>query len=145
MGDLEKRGAKRIPYHSEVECSTTGNTPLDPKISDLSATGAFMKVTPATDLKLVAAASPVAKIVEIHEMAMDGGVMKMRELAKGLEIKPGETVELKPGSYHVMMMNVSKPFTKGDRVKASLTFERAGKVDIEFAVEAVGGAPEHKH
>ena len=88
-------------------------------------------------------------------MSMEGGVMKMRELPKGVEIAPGATVELKPGSYHVMMMNLSKPFTKGDKIKGSLTFEKAGKVDVEFAVEAVGGAPqghgagaakgEHKH
>ena len=72
--------------------------------------------------------------------------MKMRELTNGLEIPPGATVELKPGSYHVMMMNLSRQLTKGERVKASLTFEKAGKIDIEFAVEAVGGAArEHKH
>jgi copper(I)-binding protein len=84
-------------------------------------------------------------------MSMDGGVMRMRELKNGLEIAPGATLELKPGSYHIMMMNLSRPLTKGDRVKGSLTFEKAGKVDIEFTVEAIGGAPagqkakEHKH
>ena len=63
-----------------------------------------------------------------------------------MEIPPGATVELKPGSYHVMMMSLSRQLTKGERVKASLTFEKAGKVDIEFDVEAVGGAAkEHKH
>ena len=81
----------------------------------------------------------VAKRFEIHEMSMDGGVMKMRELKDGLEIPPGATVELKPGSYHIMMMSLSRPLTKGEQVKGSLTFEKAGKVDIEFAVEAIGG------
>ena len=71
--------------------------------------------------------------------------MKMRELTKGLDIPPGATVELKPGSYHVMMMNLSRQMTKGERVKGSLTFEKAGKIDVEFAVEAVGGTPDHKH
>ncbi len=67
------------------------------------ATGAFMKLTPAADQKLVAAASPVAKIVEIHEMAMDGGVMKMRAIPK-LDLPAGKATELKPGGYHVMLM-----------------------------------------
>ncbi len=85
-------------------------------------------------------------------MSMDGGVMKMRELKNGLEIPPGATVELKPGSYHIMMMNLSRPLAKGEKVKGSLTFEKAGKVDVEFTVEAMGGMPagqakstEHKH
>ena len=73
-------------------------------------------------------------------MSMDGGVMKMRELKNGLEIPPGATVELKPGSYHIMMMNLSRPLAKGEKVKGSLTFEKAGKVDVEFAVEAIGGS-----
>jgi hypothetical protein len=113
-----------------------------------SVAGGYMKITNTgtTPDRLTGGATAAAKRFEIHEMSMDGGVMKMRELREGLEIPPGATVELKPGSYHVMMMNLSKPFTKGDRVKASLTFEKAGKVDIEFAVEAVGGAvQEHKH
>ena len=112
-----------------------------------SVAGGYMKITNAgtTPDRLTGGATAAAKRFEIHEMSMDGGVMKMRELKDGVEIPPGATVELKPGSYHVMMMNLSKPFIKGERVKASLTFEKAGKVDIEFAVEAVGGAPEHKH
>ena len=74
-------------------------------------------------------------------MSMDGGVMKMRELKNGIEIPPGATVELKPGSYHIMMMNLSRPLAKGDKIKGSLTFEKAGKVDLEFTVEAMGGMP----
>ena len=58
-----------------------------------------------------------------------------------LEIPAGKTVELKPGSYHLMMMNLSRPLAKGEKVKGSLTFEKAGKVDVEFAVEAMGGSP----
>jgi copper(I)-binding protein len=112
-----------------------------------SVAGGYMKITNAgtTPDRLTGGVTVAAKRFEVHEMSMDGGVMKMRELKDGVEIPPGATVELKPGSYHVMMMSLSKPFTKGERVKASLTFEKAGKVDIEFAVEAVGGAPEHKH
>jgi len=72
--------------------------------------------------------------------------MKMRELPNGIEIPPGATIELKPGSFHVMMTGIAKPLVKGESVKASLTFEKAGKVDVEFAVEAAGANPmEHKH
>ena len=108
--------------------------------------GGYMKITnngTAPD-RLTGGTTDAAKRFEVHQMSMDGGVMKMRELTNGLEIPPGATVELKPGSYHIMMLNLAKPFVKGERVKASLTFEKAGKVDIEFAIDAVGGS-EHKH
>ena len=124
-----------------------------------SVAGGYMTITNTgtTPDRLIGGSVEAAKRFEIHEMSMEGGVMKMRELPKGLEIAPGATVELKPGSYHVMMMNLSKQFMQGDKVKGSLTFEKAGKVDVEFSVEAVGGAPqgngapagatkgEHKH
>ena len=70
---------------------------------------------------------------------MDNGVMKMRELAKGLEIKPGQTVEFKPGGYHVMFVGLNKPLEQGRaRVNATLQFEKAGKVDVYFLVEGIG-------
>ena len=111
--------------------------------------GGYMKITNTgtTPDRLTGGATEAAKKFEIHEMKMEGAVMKMRELPNGVEIPPGATVELKPGSYHIMMTTLARPFVKGDRVKASLTFEKAGKVDIEFAVDAAGGsgAQEHKH
>jgi copper(I)-binding protein len=113
-----------------------------------SVAGGYMKITNTgtTPDRLVGGSTEVARRFEVHEMSMEGGVMKMRELSSGLEIPPGATIELKPGSYHVMMQNLSRQLNKGERVKASLTFEKAGKIDIEFAVEAVGGAAkEHKH
>ena len=72
---------------------------------------------------------------------MDGGVMKMRPLPKGIEIKPGQTVEFKPGSYHLMFVGLKQPFEKGKRVKGTLQFEKAGTVEVEYAVEAIGGTP----
>jgi copper(I)-binding protein len=93
--------------------------------------------------RLIGGSVEVANKFEVHEMSMDGGVMKMRELKNGIEIAPGATVELKPGSYHIMMMNLSRPLAKGDKVKGSLSFEKAGKVDVEFTVEAMGGVPAH--
>ena len=89
----------------------------------------------------VSGSTPVAGRFEIHEMSMDKGVMKMQPLQSGLEIKPGETVELKPSSFHIMMMDLKQPIQRGKPFKASLMFEKAGEVDVEFAVEAVGATP----
>lgn len=102
--------------------------------------GGYLKITNSgkTADRLVGISSNIAGHVEIHEMSMDNGVMKMRPLASGLEIKPGETVELKPGGFHVMFMDLKQPLKEGDTVKATLTFEKAGPVDVSFAVNAVG-------
>jgi copper(I)-binding protein len=112
--------------------------------------GGYLRITNAgtTPDRLLGGSTDVAKRLEVHEMSMDGGVMKMRELKNGLDIPPGATVELKPNSYHIMMQGLSRPLAKGERVKASLTFEQAGKAEVEFAVEAVGASPgggEMKH
>jgi periplasmic copper chaperone A len=88
--------------------------------------------------RLVGGSVEVADRFEIHRMSMEGGVMKMRPVEGGLEIKPGASVELKPGSFHVMMTGLKRPLEKGQHVKGTLRFEKAGKVDIEFAVEAMG-------
>lgn len=108
--------------------------------------GGYLKIVNTGDAadRLVGGSTPAAGKFEIHEMSMDGGVMKMRPLPKGLEIKPGQTVELKPGSYHLMFVGLKEPFEQGKRVKGTLQFEKAGTVEVEYAVEAMGGAPEHK-
>jgi periplasmic copper chaperone A len=98
--------------------------------------------------RLVSGATPVAGGFMVHEMTMDNGVMRMRPLASGLEIKPGETVELKPGSFHIMMTDLKQPIQRGKPFKASLMFEKAGEVDVDFAVVAVGATPDqgaHHH
>jgi len=84
------------------------------------ATGAFMSITSATDATLVSASSPAAKVVEIHEMVMDGGVMKMRAVDK-LALPAGKPVQLKPGSYHVMLMGITEPLAEGQTVPVTLT------------------------
>jgi copper(I)-binding protein len=91
--------------------------------------------------RLVGGSSPVAGRFELHEMATVDGVMKMRLLANGLEIKPGETVELRPGSFHIMLVGLKQPVETGNRVKGTLVFEKAGTVDIEYVVEPIGGKP----
>ena len=99
----------------------------------------------STPDRLVGGTNENATKFEMHEMKMDNGVMKMRSLPKGIEIKPGEKVELKPGSYHLMFVGLKQPFEKGKRVKGTLQFEKAGTVDVEYVVEAVGGTPAMDH
>jgi len=89
--------------------------------------------------RLTGGSTPVAAQLSVHEMSTSGGVMKMRELGDGLEIKPGQTVELKPNGYHIMMTGLKQQIKKGDHIKVTLTFEKAGPVDVEFDAGAVGG------
>ncbi len=93
--------------------------------------------------RLVGASSPVAGQVEIHEMAMDGGVMKMRAV-KGIDLPPGAKVQLKPGGYHVMLESLKQPLKAGETIPLTLTFEKAGSIDIKVGVEAMG-AGAHAH
>jgi len=95
--------------------------------------------------RLVSVSTPFAPKVEIHEMTMEGDVMKMRPVAGGLEIPAGGSVELKPGGYHVMFMDLSEPLKEGESRKAVLTFEKAGTVEVEFTVKEMkpGGHMNH--
>jgi len=84
--------------------------------------------------KLIAAAMPLAGRAEVHEMSMENGTMHMHELAGGLDIKPGETITLKPGGYHLMFMDLHDTLKQGDTIEGSLTFAKAGKVIVTFKV-----------
>jgi copper(I)-binding protein len=102
--------------------------------------GAYMTITnkgTAAD-RLIGVSSPVAKQTEVHQMAMDKGVMSMRPVQGGLEIKPGQTVVLSPESFHLMLMGLKQPLAQGERVKATLEFAKAGKLDLEYVVESMG-------
>ncbi len=111
--------------------------------------GGFMVIsnTGDTDDTLVAARSAAAARMEIHEMAMDGDVMRMRELSGGLVIPAGETVMLKPGGYHIMFMELSGPLVEGSETEVTLTFEKAGEVTLALPVVArgKGGMGHGKH
>jgi copper(I)-binding protein len=102
--------------------------------------GGYLKITNngKTADRFVGAKSEPTDHVEIHEMSMNDGVMKMRPLPDGLEIKPGETVELKSGGYHLMFMDLTQPLKQGDAFKATLQFEKAGPLDVNFSVRALG-------
>jgi copper(I)-binding protein len=124
------------------------------KLGDLTVTSPWTRATPGgakiaggylmitnngtTPDRFVGAKSAEADQVEIHEMSMNDGVMKMRPVPIGVEIKPGETVEFKPGGYHLMFMDIRLPFKQGDAIKATLRFEKAGSLDVKFSVRALG-------
>lgn len=112
-------------------------------VPEQKATGAFMQLQSAQGGKLVSAASPVAGVVEIHEMAMEGNTMKMRAIP-GLELPAGKTVELKPGGYHVMLMDLKQPLKNGESVPLTLVVEgKDGKretLELKAPVKALAGA-----
>ena len=111
------------------------------------ATGAFMQLQSAQDAKLLSAQSPVAGVVEVHEMSMDGGVMKMRAIPS-LDLPAGKSVDLKPGGYHVMLMDLKGQVKDGDTVPVTLVVEgKDGKrQNIEIKASArMAAAPAMKH
>jgi hypothetical protein len=88
--------------------------------------------------RLIGGAGDVAGKIEVHEMATDNGVMKMRPLDKGLTIEPGKTVKLAPGGYHLMLFDLKSQLKQGDKVPVTLEFEKAGKVALSLDVQGVG-------
>ena len=107
--------------------------------------GGFMKLINAGgNDKLLAVSAEVSKTVELHEMKMEGDVMRMRQV-EGIELEAGKTVELKPGGYHVMFIGLKAPLKAGDKFPVKLKFEKAGEVTVEVNVEAPGADHSMKH
>ncbi|HTN49683.1 MAG TPA: copper chaperone PCu(A)C [Burkholderiaceae bacterium] len=123
-----------------------------PALSGQGATGAFMSLSSTEDARVLGASSPVAGVVEIHEMTMDGNVMKMRAVP-ALDLPAGRTVELKPGGYHVMLMELKRPLAVGDRIQLDLRIETRDKrlvtqpVELIVSTRPAGTAADgaHKH
>jgi periplasmic copper chaperone A len=88
--------------------------------------------------RLVRVASPAARTVELHSMKMDGNVMRMRAVA-GVDVPPGKKVQLGSGGYHVMLIDLVRPLTAGDTIPLTLTFDKAGSIDVSVRVESIGG------
>lgn len=103
--------------------------------------GGFVTInnTGSADDTLIGAASPSAGRVELHEMVMMNDVMKMRQLEGGIPVPAGQTVELKPGGLHLMFMDVKTPFVEGEKVSVTLTFEKAGTVDLVLPIGPAKG------
>jgi periplasmic copper chaperone A len=110
------------------------------------ATGAFMTLTAKEGLTLIGGSSPVAGVTEIHEMKVDGGIMKMRAMAGGLALPAGQAVELKPGGYHVMLMDLKAPLAKDTAVALTLVFKDAKGAEskVEVSVPVARTAPGSK-
>jgi periplasmic copper chaperone A len=114
-----------------------------PKGASVAAGYVTLRNTGTAADRLIGGTIAAADGLEIHEMKMDGAVMKMREIPGGLEIKPGETVTLKPGGFHFMFVGLKAPLEKGKPVRGTLRFEQAGNVEVTYEVEAIGGQPSH--
>ena len=114
--------------------------PATPKGASVAA--GYMTVTNngAVSDRLTCTSASFAAQCQVHSMTMEGGIMHMRPLPNGVEIKPGETVQLKPNSLHLMFMGVKQPLEKGTTVKVTLKLEKAGTIDVDYAVGAIGGA-----
>ena len=101
--------------------------------------GGYLKITNTGQQpdRLIGGSLPVAASVEVHEMTMNDGVMKMRKL-DGLQIQPGQTVELRPGSFHLMFMGLREGLKEKQTIKGTLVFEKAGTVEVEYRVAPIG-------
>jgi len=116
-------------------------------VAQQKATGAFVQLKAKNDSRLVEARSPVAGVVEIHEMKMEGSTMKMRAV-DGLDLPAGKNVELKPGGYHIMLMDLKKALPAGEQVDLTLVFEGRDKkretVDIKAEARPMGKPAAHE-
>lgn len=117
-------------------------------VAQQKATGLFAQITAPTDARLVAAQAAVAGVVEIHEMTMDGSIMRMRAIP-GLDLPAGKSVVLKPGGYHVMLMDLKRPLQTGESVPVTLIFERNGQretIDLQAPVRPLATpSPQASH
>lgn len=117
-------------------------------VAQQKATGMFAQIISIQGGKLVSASSPLAGVVEIHEMKMDGDVMRMRAVT-ALDLPAGKAVALKPGGYHMMLLDLKQPLKAGDTVPVTLVVEGADKkretIEIKVPVRALAAAPAHEH
>jgi copper(I)-binding protein len=105
-----------------------------PTVAGQMGTGAFMHLTSKDGARLIGASSAVAGVVEIHEMAMDGNVMRMRPI-RSLDLPPGSTIELKPGGHHMMLMDLKRPLATGEKIKVELQLETRDKKLVTQPIE----------
>jgi copper(I)-binding protein len=146
-----------LSSHVVAQTIAVTNSWVRATVQGQKATGAFMTVTSKENAKLVAVSSPVAGLVEIHEMKMDKDVMKMSALPNGLDLPAGKAVDLKPGSYHIMLMDLKLPLNKDVAVPLTLTFQDSGGkksqqvVQVPVSVQPPSGQSmnhqqgDHKH
>lgn len=141
---------KALAFIAALACGTVYAQTVEIKdawvrtaVQGQKATGAFMKITARDGARLIAVTSPVAGVTEVHEMKMDGDVMKMRAVQGGLDLPAGKTVELKPGGYHVMLMDLKAPLAKDSAVPLTLVFKDTKGIEskVELKVPVAATAP----
>ena len=125
-----------ISIASSAEILTVSNPWVRATVPAQQVTGAFMTLTAAADLRLVAVSSPQAGMVEIQQMAMENNVMQMRALPDGLALPKGKAIELKPGGYHLMVMDLKRPMQQGAWLPLTLTVETKDKKRSTVVVSA---------
>ena len=133
---------------------TISDSWVRPTVAGQKATGAFMKITAKENSKLLSVSSPVAGVAEVHEMKMEKDVMKMAAIPS-LDLPAGKSVELKPGSYHIMLMDLKSPVEKGTKLPLTMKFQdsKGGKFQVELLLDATipmapgqpSGAAKHHH
>jgi periplasmic copper chaperone A len=156
--EVPRDGARPAFPAARLDVLPLGVAPVDVRdawarlsVPGQSATGVFAKLTAPAGSRLVGGSTPVAASVEIHEMTMDGDVMRMRALDAGLDLPPAETVELKPGGYHLMLAGLLQPLPAGSSVPLRLRFVdrdgRTGEIDVQVPVMVTpfNAAANHRH
>jgi periplasmic copper chaperone A len=134
-------GAERDSGPIMVESSWTRATPRGSTVAGGYLT--LKNVGTASD-RLLGGSLSAAEQVQIHNMTIQDGVARMREVTQGVEIKPGESFDFEPGGSHLMFVGLKRPLVAGDKIEGTLTFERAGSVKVVFEVMSMGaGAPHH--
>jgi copper(I)-binding protein len=147
-------GLLRAAFAASLLIAPLATNAAEVKAGDLVITQAWSRATPggakigggyltienkgSTADRLIGGSGDIASKIEVHEMAMNNGVMTMRALDKGLTIEPGKMVALAPGGYHLMMFDLKNPLKQGDEVPVTLEFEKAGKVKVSLSVQGVG-------
>jgi copper(I)-binding protein len=131
-----------LPFTSVFAQVAVGDPWVRATVPQQQASGAFMTLTAAQPARLIEARSPVAGVVEIHEMAMDGNVMRMRAIP-GLDLPAGKPVALKPGGYHVMLMSLNRTLAAGEVVPLTLVIETSGRretIEVKAPVRPLNAA-----
>ena len=136
-------GSAAVQAQTQAQTVSVKDAWVRTSVQGQKATGAFMSITAKGGSKLVSASSPVAGVAEVHEMKMDGDVMKMRAVSGGLDLPAGKQIDLKPGGYHIMLMDLKAALPKDSMVPLTLVFKDTKGVEskLELKVPVAAIAP----
>ncbi len=106
----------------------------NPTVPGQTSSSAFMKLTASSDTRLIAVSTPVAGVAEVHEMKMSGAMMTMRAVTGGLPLPKGKTIDLTPGGYHIMLMDLKQPLAKGSSIPLTLVFKAEDGSESKYSL-----------